>query len=202
MDRDRSSGSTSTPKKQAAPYGALDLQFAAAQLLKLGGKDVSPRALEDFKREHSIKLPFIHHHVLRRRDLLELFDTAPDLSGNDIDVSRFVRSDDPETDAQVFWRRWEGTASPPSDLPAPNRRELCSVPAGKDLRAFIEKLSNKRDQLACVWDHIDGQMEIRSVTPDREVRLGLSNTPARHRWRLLEIGLGPRFRGRSPACPT
>ena len=73
-------------EKQAAPYEAPDLQFAAAQLLKLGGKDVSPRALEDFKREHSIKLPFIHHHVLRRRDLLELFDTTPDLSGNDIDV--------------------------------------------------------------------------------------------------------------------
>jgi hypothetical protein len=31
------------------------------------------------------------HPVLRRRDLLDLFDTAPDLNGSDIDASPFVR---------------------------------------------------------------------------------------------------------------
>ena len=36
-------------------------------------------------------------HVLRRADLLDLFDTSADLAGNEIDISRFVRSD-PERD--------------------------------------------------------------------------------------------------------
>lgn len=72
--------------KQAAPYEIIDLAFAREQLTKLDGRDVSPKALDDFKRQESIILPFEHKHVLRRRDLLDLFDTAPDLSGSDIDV--------------------------------------------------------------------------------------------------------------------
>ena len=32
----------------------------------------------------------------------ELFDTTPDLTGADLDISRFIRSGD-ERDLQVFW---------------------------------------------------------------------------------------------------
>jgi CRISPR-associated endonuclease/helicase Cas3 len=159
--------------KQAAPYETTDLTFAREQLAKLEGKDVSPKALDDFKREKKITLPFEHTHVLRRRDVLDLFDTSPDLSGNDIDVSRFVRGDDPESDVQVFWRRWDGSA-PPADLSRPQRRELCPVPVANELRDFLGKLREKKKLSGYVWDHLDGawvRLDPRQVRPGLTILL-------------------------------
>jgi CRISPR-associated endonuclease/helicase Cas3 len=91
-------------EKLSPPYSSADLAFARKKLEKLEDQSVSPRDLDHFKARENITLPFEHKHVFRRRDLLDLFDTAPDLSGNDIDIQRFVRGDDPEIDVQVFWR--------------------------------------------------------------------------------------------------
>ena len=54
--------------------------------------------------------------VLRRRDLLDLFDTTPDLAGNDVDVSRFIRDAD-DHDVRVCWRSFTG--EPGRDQPSP-----------------------------------------------------------------------------------
>lgn len=62
--------------------------------------------------------------VLRKKDFLQLFDTDPDLSGYDIDVSPYIR-DRGTPQAQVFWRDFEG--KPGREQPAPDRRELCPV---------------------------------------------------------------------------
>ena len=139
--------------KLSPPYSAEDLEFSRTQLRKLEGKSVSPKAIEDFQRGEGIVLPFEHKHVLRRRDLLDLFDTAPDLSGNDIDVSRFVRSDDPESDVQLFWRDWSGKA-PGRDEPEPSRAELCRAPIG-EARALLQKLKEAKKIPAFMWDHLD-----------------------------------------------
>lgn len=153
------------PAKQAAPYEADDLNFAQACLAKLEGKDVSPQALDRFKEQQKIVLPFTHKHVLRRRDLVDLFDTTPDLSGNDIDIARYVRSDDPDTDVQVFWREWTG--EPPTEA-APDRRELCNVPVGS-IKEFLLK---GEKQTGYVWDHLDEEWrQIRD--PRREIRPGM-----------------------------
>jgi CRISPR-associated endonuclease/helicase Cas3 len=156
--------------KQSAPYDPEDLKFARQQLEKLDGKDVSPRALDEFKRKERIILPFEHTHVVRRRDMLDLFDTSPDLSGNDIDVSRFVRGDDPDTDVQVFWRRWDGNA-PPRDLPRPHRQELCPVPVGNEFRDFLDKLRKQKKLAGYIWDHLD---ESWVRLDPRQVRPGLT----------------------------
>jgi CRISPR-associated endonuclease/helicase Cas3 len=63
--------------------------------------------------------------VLRRRDLLDLFDTTQDLMGNDVDVSRFIRDTD-DQDLRVCWRKFE--EEPPAREPSPARDELCAVP--------------------------------------------------------------------------
>ena len=42
-------------------------------------------------------------HVLRKQDLVDLFDTTPDLSGYDLDVSRFIRSEQ-DRDVLLAWR--------------------------------------------------------------------------------------------------
>ena len=45
----------------------------------------------------------MHRRIfLLRREFDELFDTTPDLTGADLDISRFIRSGD-ERDLQVFW---------------------------------------------------------------------------------------------------
>lgn len=141
--------------KLSSPYAMADLEFAKQQLLKLHNQSVSPRDLESFKAKENISLPFEHRHVLRRRDLLDLFDTASDLSGNDIDIQRFVRGEDPEIDVQVFWREL-GDVPPPRDEAAPGRDELCRVPVGQ-ARDFLDARAKRNREFGYVWDHLDEQ---------------------------------------------
>ncbi len=145
--------------KLSLPYLATDLSFARTHLAKLDGEIVSPKALDDYKRENENSsepfLPFEHKHVLRRRDLLDLFDTMPSLSGSDIDIQRFVRGDDPDTDVQVFWRKIPGDG-PKADEPSPRRNELCSVPVGQ-AGSFLESLAEKKRGSGYIWDHLDEQ---------------------------------------------
>ena len=113
---------------EAAPYQPGDLVCSQKRLLSLEGRSVAPAALPDFRDTVQ------HRVVLRTRDLLGLFDTAADLSGGYLDVSRFVR-DERDADVSVFWRNWQGDVPPPS-LWAPGSDELCTVPAS-DLRQLL-----------------------------------------------------------------
>jgi CRISPR-associated endonuclease/helicase Cas3 len=162
-------------EKQSLPYSAPDLDFARAQLKKLEGECVSPKALDEFKAKEKIELRFEHKHVLRRRDLLDLFDTSPDLSGNDIDIQRFVRGDDPETDVQVFWRDIPENGPSPEE-PAPRRAELCSVPIGQ-ARVFLESLAEKKRGAGYIWDHLDEKwvkLDPKRVRPGLTILLSVS----------------------------
>ena len=112
-------------KKVALPYELDDLKKSAAELSKLMDVGLKPLSLVQ------IEMTFEHTHVVRRKDLLDLFDTTPDLAGNDIDIDRFVREIE-DSDVRVFWRDWDQTQSqaPPVDQPAPLREELCPAPVG------------------------------------------------------------------------
>ena len=88
--------------------------------------------------------------MIRRKDLLELFDTTPDLAGSDIDISRYIR-DDEEHDVQVFWRRdCPGRVARRGLRPACAREELCSVPVGQ----FRDFLKDNRGRV-WRWDALD-----------------------------------------------
>lgn len=76
--------------------------------------------------------------TLRRKDLLDLFDSAPDLSGNDVDVSRFIRSDG-DLDVSVVWRD-VAAASADTIGARPGRNERCPVPVGA-MRDWFTKLT-------------------------------------------------------------
>jgi len=132
---------TGTDSK-ALPYQNEELDEARELLLKLNEKNVSSSSLP------KVSLPFNHAQVIRRKDLIDLFDTTPDLTGHDIDISRFIRETS-ERDVQVFWRDLPNEG-PSEDEPRPQRKELCSVPIG-DLRDLIKKGSN-----AWVWDALEG----------------------------------------------
>lgn len=137
--------------KARFPYELSDLRAAAVQLQAL--TDVGLGSLEALK----IELPFKHTHVIRRKDLIDLFDTTPDLAGNDINIDRYVREID-ETDVRVFWRSWDGDV-PTDDEPQPTREELCPAPIG-DFKKFAVKENAKgkvfrRDFLEGKWIALD-----------------------------------------------
>lgn len=120
--------------KLAPPYEPGDLKEARKYLQQL--RDAGPASLEKIDAEMRLEPA----HVIRRRDLIDLFDTTPDLAGNDIDISRFIRSGE-DLDVQVFWRNVpNGKAPDPQrdDGKAPRREELCSVPV-YSFRQFIKK---------------------------------------------------------------
>lgn len=118
-------------RNSAAPYDDKDLARAAEALTALEGLAVTTTALQ--RRAVAEERPV--HPVLRRRDLVDLFDTAPDLSGNDLDVTRWIRDAD-EVTASVAWRV-DGDDGPPADAPAPGRAELCPAPLA-DLRDRVK----------------------------------------------------------------
>jgi CRISPR-associated endonuclease/helicase Cas3 len=127
------------------PYELEDL-LAARKLLR-DLEDVGPRSLEGVQHKQS----FEHPWVIRRKDFIDLFDTTPDLAGNDIDIDRYVREVE-ESDVQVFWRDWDG--EPSAEMPRPGRDELCRVPIG-EFRKLLE--DTERRKLAYRWDYLNDE---------------------------------------------
>lgn len=115
-----------------APYVAEDVDAATIALRSLEGLTVTATSL----RERDVPVARVSHAVLRKTDLIGLFDTAPDLSGNDIDVAPFIRVGD-ELDLHIAWRALGGQA-PGADELTPAADELCPVPAGKELSDFLK----------------------------------------------------------------
>ena len=108
----------------APPYDPADLEASRAALFELVGSSASPETL----RGMSVVEVRPEMAVLRRRDLLDLFDTGPDLSGLDVDVAQFIRPDD-ERSVTVFFRDLTDESSIEMQ-PAPVREELVQVPVG------------------------------------------------------------------------
>ena len=128
-------GVTSSDKKAEKLASTLSLPYKAEELLDAAAK---LSGMEDAAPVHlpppgEIPTPL---RVIRRKDLDDLFDTDPDLTGFDIDISPYVRDAD-DTDVRVFWREM-----PVSDeyetIPKPSARELCAVPIGQ-ARIWIDK---------------------------------------------------------------
>lgn len=121
-----------------APYSPEELRTAFERLKNL--TEAGPYKLPTFDDA------LVFTHVPRRKDMIELFDTTPDLAGADIDVSRFIREAD-EYDVQVFWRDLPETG-PTSEEKGPARDELCAVPISKEL---IQKKLWRWDPLEKSW---------------------------------------------------
>ncbi len=166
--------------KAALPYEAEDLDLAWDALKLLD--DVGIARLEDFEENMTAdaraKLyPYAPQHLLMRQEFEELFDTTPDLTGGDLDVSRFIRTGD-ERDVYVFWLELEKSAAPPATR-KPGRRELCAVPflQARNWLCGEETKTNRKPKLrggmrAWVWDWLAGKWIIvarMSLTPGRIV---------------------------------
>ncbi len=148
-------------QKIARPYAWEDLQRAQDRIAGLSS--AAPADLP----VHSD--PYRPAHVLRRRDVVDLFDTTPDLSGYDLDVSRFVRGGE-ERDVTVAWRELKGEA-PGKKAPALTRNELCPVAIG-EFREFLKgKNKQGKQREAWRWDALEGNWE---KVAESELRPGLS----------------------------
>jgi CRISPR-associated endonuclease/helicase Cas3 len=144
--------------KSALPYTSTELDHARTQLQSLVDKNIGPEALARL----SVELPFQHTHVVRRKDIIELFDTTPDVAGNDLDIDRFVRDTD-DSDVRIFWRNLGAVGPSPEEL-LPVRDELCPVPIG-GFRQFVVTLAKaqhlkvrkayRRDFLRRVWEPVN-----------------------------------------------
>lgn len=141
-------------QKLAAPYSPDDLQAAREALRELEGGSFSPADL----RARATAQPLRHAAllgrprpglVLRRRDLLALFDTDPTLDGDDADVRAFIREGD-QLDVSVAWREMDNGRLRDRE-PAARREELCSVSIAEG-RAVVDRAPWR-------WSYSSGRWE-------------------------------------------
>jgi len=137
-------------KNPALPYDNDELEVSRKILKEI--TDVSPSSLPQTLDMLPCK------HVLRRKDLFELFDTTQDIAGIETDISRFIR-DTKENDLQVFWREVPENG-PDEDAPLPHRDELCSVGVG-DIKSL-----QRRNLRAWRYDYLESQwIPLSKATP-------------------------------------
>lgn len=164
-----------TDEASARPYSP-DALIAAREALAAfdgNGDGVGIASLERFEssldaRATARLYPYQPRHLIIRREFDELFDTTPDLTGADIDISRFVRATD-DRDLQVFWLdvAKAGKVEPmpsPSPEQQPRREELCAVPflTARNWLCGEESKANRKPRLrggmrAWVWDWLEGE---------------------------------------------
>ena len=156
--------------KDTAPYDAEDVDHARGIMESLEGKSVGPAALEELgdKMKNAD-----HLAVIRRRDVVGLFDTTPDLSGSYLDVSQYVRGAE-ETGVSVFWR--DVPESGPNETePRPRHDELVNVPIGGSKggpKGIKDYLASERR--AWRWEFMDSQwqgIQLRDIHPGMTLML-------------------------------
>ena len=122
------------PKKENSdlllPYTIDELEKAWAAISPLA--NASPQTL----RGVTVSEEKVVRPVIRRRDLVDLFDTTPDICGQDLDISRYIR-DAEDNDLQFFWRDIAKDQAPTDMEPQPLRNELCRVPIS-DAAKFLK----------------------------------------------------------------
>ncbi len=131
----------------SAPYNEEDVKKAWEIIKQEVGKSMSPLNIK-FDDETSNT----YNSVIRRPDIINLFDTSPDISGGYTDVSRYVRSNEESRDAHVFWRKWDKNKKIPNYKV--QKDEMCSIPIG-DLKARLGMYFY--DHASGAWKKINGR---------------------------------------------
>jgi len=136
--------------KGAAPYADADVAAGIELLRAFEGQRVTTERLAV---DRPVEIPAVHP-VLRRRDLVELFDTLPDLTGTDIDIARFIRDAD-DRELAVAWDDLPAGA-PAAEHPLPARDERCPVPIA-EARQWIKELNDGKGPGSIFrYDHLRG----------------------------------------------
>jgi CRISPR-associated endonuclease/helicase Cas3 len=146
------------PPATPQPYEQEDIAATAAELDQLEGTAVTGEDL----LERSVFHTRDQVAVIRRSDFLALFDTSPDLSGNDVDIAPYVR-DAEDLDAEVAWATWtageDGAPDPEVRSPAPEYR--CRVSLSDVVKLAKDRAVWRFDQVAGKWTRVTGQPQSR-----------------------------------------
>ncbi|MGB7343709.1 MAG: helicase-related protein [Pirellulaceae bacterium] len=134
VDRDHS--------KVALPYEEEDLAVTLRALEQLSdvGLESLQHADQKWREDESFDQQLFrldYTNVLLRQDLDELFDTSADLTGDDIDICRFIREGD-DTNVSIAWyipdspsdESKRNSWSPPATFQPP-REQICPAPIGE-----------------------------------------------------------------------
>lgn len=140
------------------PYESETLDIARNLIGTIQDSNASPEKLAQAAKSYAE--PEAIRAVVRRKDFIDLFDTTSDLTGNDLDVSRFIREGE-DKDLQVYWRDFSKEDGPKESLDSARREELCSVSIGK-MKDYLKKHN------AWIWDHLDERWK--SVGDGEEVK--------------------------------
>lgn len=199
-NEERSSKRQDEDRKTTRPYELAEIEAAAEAMTNLGGA-AGPSALGQFEKSEEEKndggilarlYPYQPLHVLTRRELLDLFDTGPDLTGADIDIARFVREGD-ERDVTIWWWPVPQNQRSPHPRLRPMHDALCRVPV-HEMRDWL--LARKQDAddrqpeadgaapasknpkpRAWVWSYLDGnwaRIEERHIYPGQTILVDAS----------------------------
>ena len=149
---------TGERSQDIAPYDPEDIEPARQLMKSLNGRSAGP---SDIEKLDDVMGDADHLSVIRRRDVVGLFDTTPDLSGSFLDVSQYVRGIN-ERDVSVFWRNIPAEG-PGEEEPKPIHSETVSVPRfGKGLDDYL-KIDMRK---AWRWDFLDNgwiQVQLREI---------------------------------------
>jgi CRISPR-associated endonuclease/helicase Cas3 len=147
------------PPARPQPYEHADIDASSAELARLDGRAVTGEDL----LSRDVAVTETQVAVLRRSDFTALFDTAPDLSGADVDISPYVR-DAEDLDAQLAWAAWTAdvaTGAPPAEARAPGAEFRCRVPLGQ-VGALARDIPVWRlDQVLGRWTRVTPQARAR-----------------------------------------
>jgi len=137
---------------RSQPYEQADIDASCAELTGLEGRAVTGEDL----LSRTVDVTEAQVAVLRRADLIGLFDTAPDLSGADIDIAPYVRDAD-DLDVQLAWATWEPEADdgrPPAEAKAPAAEHRCRIPVGWANALARDVPLWRLDQVAGRWTRV------------------------------------------------
>jgi len=180
-DAERAEKRLAEDRKTVLPYELSEIE-ASSEAIALLSSGAGPAALKAFEETQAAAprqdlltrlFPYAPLHILTQRELHDLFDTTPDLTGADIDVSRFVREGE-ERDVTVWWWPIPARESPHARL-RPSHEALCRIPV-RDARKWLlvggsdddagetppEAPSSRPKKVpprAWVWSYLDGAWE-------------------------------------------
>jgi CRISPR-associated endonuclease/helicase Cas3 len=146
------------PPSDPFPYERQDVTATVRELARLEGERLTAEDLA----AHDVPHSRAQITMFRRADLDDLFDTSPDPSGNDVDITPFLL-DAEDLDAEVAWATWtpgdDGAPDPEIRVPAVEYR--CRVPVGEIVAFARDRPVWRFDRSADGWTRLTQQPQSR-----------------------------------------
>jgi len=134
------------------PYTVEELNVARANLRKLENARIVDLQKIPYSEPEEVRF------IIRSKDIIELFDTTPDISGRYIDVTRFIREKE-GAEVQLFWRDNVAELVKNDENIEPVSDELCRVPLAR-FKQFIKKAKGGKQVEAYYWSYLDERWEM------------------------------------------